>query len=60
MPVMNGIEACSRIMEFLSQSTDDTFRAKPLIYALTSESDVRVIDRIRAAGFREIYSLLTE
>ena len=36
------------------------FKPKPIIYALTAESDETVTKRIRAAGFREIYSFLTE
>ena len=39
MPEMDGIEACKKILEFFGTYQESERRAKPMIYALTSESD---------------------
>ena len=72
MPIMNGIEACEIILKNLncdeaklnnlrieSFSVRRT-RPKPFIYALTSEVEERIMVRIKAAGFKQIYNFLNQ
>lgn len=76
MPVMDGVEACSKILEYyankmssVEESKDDSFfdsgkmnlrNQNPFIYALTSESEQHVLDQISQAGFKAVYNLLTD
>lgn len=48
MPIMDGMEACVLIKEYLSGKG-------PFVYALTSECDLETIKRMKQSGFKAIF-----
>ena len=67
MPIMNGYEACERINKFLTKSNDEfiivqssrqSLKKNPLIYALTSDCSEECNDEVRKYPFTRKFDCL--
>ena len=59
------VEACEQILRYLtttdSRDSDNQTRPRvPFVYALTSESDEKTLEKIRLSGFKAIFHNLDQ
>jgi len=57
MPIMDGVEACIKIKQYLSKQANSKI---PQLFALTSENDLSELKRIQQAGFLNVFSFLDQ
>lgn len=60
MPIMDGLESCQKISNFLNQGQDKDKDSHPMIFAVTGDDSVSMRETIKRYPFQGMFTNIVE